>query len=383
VSIIILLLSACGSVEYGEVISENHNPPAATVNEIVIPTEINNPAINEPELETPSHSSFHDDGDPTAPHPFATALKDYMEDYDGVVRAFLVTLDDDGTMGVLATRPTTRELVGYDSEEYGYGFSGTLFYIQDGELFQIDASWLFVSGKYNRLVDRVHGHTHEAEFIFKLEFGRLETSTRLEYFSDEYLEYLSDGNYDWLAERIFERDSRAAYAREKYGLVSLLPPNFGHMRNTQDQTAQILAMTANCVPSLDTTTTITQTGQISVTIGDIPVNFATGQPVVVDGRVLVPAFEFFDLLGFLVTWQPHTQQIRLLGNAGCIVIILNSDSFIRNYYSANRSYHTLDVPARVIDGTAMVPVCAILESVGFYDVQWDEATQTLSITSSN
>ena len=309
-----------------------------------------------------------------------------MEDYDGIVRAFLVTLDDDGTMGVLATRPTTRELVDYDSEEYGYGFSGTLFYIQDGALSQMDLwGWgsPFVSGRRNRLMSRFHGHTHEVEFIFKLEFGRLETSTRLEYFSDEYLEYLSDGNYDWLAERIFERDSRAAYAREKYWLVSLLPPNFGHMRNTQDQTAQILAMTVNCVPSLDTTTTIMQTDQISVTIGDIPVNFATGQPTVVDGRVLVPAFEFFDLLGFLVTWQPHTQQIRLLGNAGCIVIILNSDSFIRNYYSVNRSYHTLDVPAQVIDGTAMVPVCTILESVGFYDVQWDGAIQTLSITSSN
>jgi len=184
------------------------------------------------------------------PHPFATALMDYMADYDGVVRAYLATLDDDGTMGVLTTRPTTSVLFDYDSREYRYNPSGTLFYIQDGDLFQLDVSgWLFVSGRYNRLMARHYGHTHIVEIIYKLEFGRLETSTRLEYFSDEYLSMLFD-EYDVVAEVIAERDARAEYAREKYGLVAQLPPNFGHMRNTEDQTAQILAMTINCVPSL-------------------------------------------------------------------------------------------------------------------------------------
>ena len=77
----------------------------------------------------------------------------------------------------------------------------------------------------------------------------MEISTRLEYFSDEYLSTLFDGN-DVVAEFIAERDAFAEYAREKYGLVALPPPNFGHMQNTEDQTAQILAVTINCVPSL-------------------------------------------------------------------------------------------------------------------------------------
>ena len=187
----------------------------------------------------------------TLPHPFATALREYMAGYEGVVRAYLATLDDDGTMGVLTTRPTSRVLVDYDTREYRYNPSTTLFYIQDGDLFQIDVSgWLFVSGRYNRLMERLYTHTHVVEFIYKLEFGRLEISTRLEYFSDEYLSYLFDGDYDIVAERIAERDALAEYAREKYGLVALPPPNFGHTRNAEDQTAQILAMTTNCVPSL-------------------------------------------------------------------------------------------------------------------------------------
>jgi len=188
--------------------------------------------------------------DASLPHPFATALGEYMAGYDGVVRAYLATLDDDGTMGVLTTRPTARVLVDYDTGEYRYGPSTTLFYMQDGELFQIDASgWLFVAGRYNRLMERLYTHTHIVELIYKLESGGLEISTQLEYFSDEYLSYLLD-DYDAVSESIARRDALAEYAREKYGLIALPPPHVGHMRNTQDQTTQILAMTINCVPSL-------------------------------------------------------------------------------------------------------------------------------------
>ncbi|MCL2397328.1 MAG: hypothetical protein FWC93_04605, partial [Defluviitaleaceae bacterium] len=97
--------------------------------------------------------------------------------------------------------------------------------------------------------ERIYTHTHIVEIIYKLEFGRLEVSTRLEYFSDEYLSVLFD-DYDAISQFIAERDIFAEYAREKYGLVALSPPNFGHMRNTKDQTAQILAMTINCVPGV-------------------------------------------------------------------------------------------------------------------------------------
>ena len=219
-------------------------------------------SFGEYEVETSSHlvieyiiegytHTTQDEAAATLPHPFAIALREYMASYGGVVRAYLTTLHDDGAIGVLTTRPTTRVLYDYDSGEYRYGPSTTLFYILDGNLHQIDVSgWLFVAGRYNRLMERIYAHTHIVEFIFQLESGGLEVSTQLEYFSDEYLSMLFD-DYDTVAELIAERDARAEYAREKYGLVALPPPNLGHMRNTQDQTAQILAMTADCVPSLD------------------------------------------------------------------------------------------------------------------------------------
>ncbi|MCL2372945.1 MAG: hypothetical protein FWC78_06040 [Defluviitaleaceae bacterium] len=234
-----------------------------------IPVEVEETIVN---AEVAEKTPFEYDDGTTLPHPFAVALKAFMADYDGVVRAYLTTLDDDGTIGVFV-RPTTKiGVFDYWYEEYMYIYRhfGTVFYIQDGELFQIDP-WGFVAGRYNRLLSRYQAHTHIVEIIWKLEYGRWETSTRLEYFSDAYLFSLFNGsdngffdernfdaeriNYcDATLEHIAFRDTRAEYAREKYGLVALPPPNFGHIHNTEDHTAQILAMTINCVPSLSTAT---------------------------------------------------------------------------------------------------------------------------------
>jgi len=238
--LVMLFMVACSSAEYEEVNCETYEASIPIETKVYLPpmlTPVSHPHENVLMLANP--------------HPFATALREYMANYDGMVRAYLATLDDDGTIGVLTTRPTTRILVDYDSGEYAYGPSGTLFYMQDGDLFQIDVcGWLFVAGRYNRLMERLYAHTHIVEFIYKLEFGKLEISTRLEYFSDEYLSMLFN-DYDIVAEFIAERYGLAEYAREKYGLVAQLSPNFGHMRNTDDQTALILAMTMDCVPSLD------------------------------------------------------------------------------------------------------------------------------------
>lgn len=327
----------------------------------------------------------------TAPHPFAIALREYMDDYDGTVRAFLVTLDDHGTMGMLVSRMPIKSLVDYDWGEYGYGSPGTVFFMQDDVLLQTYAIG-FVSGRYNRLVERFHTHTHVVEAIYKLAFGQWEISTLLSYFSDDYILYLSESDSDATARAIAEREAHAAYAREKYGLVALLPPNFGHMRNTEAQTAQILAMTINCTPQYVAATIVppTQTDQISMVIGSSPVHFATHQPILVDGHIFAPVYEFFDLLGFWVRWHPPTQAVRLAGEVG-ITIYIDNNTFTTNnmlifvapngeaFSTGERRNGTLEAPIKVIEGTIMVPIRGILESVG-YSLHWDEVTNTITIT---
>jgi len=386
---VLLFMVACVSVENDMVSHKSYGASSSVDLEVPSPSIYTAKPMPSPESRADENVLIFD---ADAPHPFAEALREYMENYIGIIHANLVTLDDDGKVGVLVSRTPTLEFSEY-WEEYVFVRPGTLFFIQDGELFQFETLDFFVSGRYNRLMGRYSRHTYMVEVVFKLESGRLEDSTRLEYFSDEYLSILFD-NYDVVAEFIAERDARAEYAREKYGLVALLPPLHGHMRNTQDQTEQILAMTVDCAPSFDAATTV-PTDQLSVTIGDTPVNFVSGQPILVGGHLLVPV-EFFDVLGFGVSWHPQTQEFRL----GPIIIALNSNVFITagskvgyipdmpTHLADNRTLvpiytlFELDIPAQVIDGITMIPIRATLESMG-YDVNWDEATQTVIITNSN
>ena len=173
------------------------------------------------------------------PHPFSVALSDYMAAYDGVIRAFLVTLDDFGSIGMFVAKTPELVLFDYDLQEYYYSSVATLFFMDNDDLHQVGASGLFVSGRYNRLMTRLYAHTHIVEFIYVLENGQLHESTRLEYFEDDYLLYLSGGNFG------AERNRRDAL-REKNGLDFRPLPNPWLMENMQDQTDKILAMTINC-----------------------------------------------------------------------------------------------------------------------------------------
>jgi len=136
-----------------------------------------------------------------------------------------------------------------------------------------------------------------------------------------------------------------------------------------DQTAQILAMQATT-----TTHTLTQNNPITVTIGNTPVNFADQPPVIVDNRTLVPVRGVFEALGFDVSWNEQARQATLSRATATIVITIDSATFTTNGIS-----HTLDVPAQIIGSRTMLPIRAVLESVG-YDLAWDEATRTVIIS---
>jgi len=129
-----------------------------------------------------------------------------------------------------------------------------------------------------------------------------------------------------------------------------------------DQTAQILAMQ---VPT---------TNAINVTINNTPVNFTDQAPTIVDGRTLVPVRGVFEALGFGVSWNEQARQVTLSRASDTIVITVDSATF-----TTNGTRHTLDVPAQIIGGRTMLPIRAVLESVG-YDLGWNEATRTVVIS---
>ena len=119
-----------------------------------------------------------------------------------------------------------------------------------------------------------------------------------------------------------------------------------------------------------------QASQVHVTIDGRQVSFTDQGPTIVDGRTLVPVRGVFEELGFEVNWEQDTETARLIRSEHEVALTIGSATFITNDES-----RTLDVPAQIIGGRTMLPIRAVLESVG-YSVGWVQETNTVSISSS-
>jgi len=113
---------------------------------------------------------------------------------------------------------------------------------------------------------------------------------------------------------------------------------------------------------------------IGVTINGTPVAFEDQTPVIIDGRTLVPVTDVFRALGFESSWDGETRQTTLTTDDHRIVITIDSDTFF-----VGGAPQTLDVPAQIINGRNMLPIRAVLESVG-KEIDWDGASQVVLIT---
>ena len=114
---------------------------------------------------------------------------------------------------------------------------------------------------------------------------------------------------------------------------------------------------------------------IGVTINGRAVIFADQTPVIVEERTLVPVRGVFEELGFEVDWNPDTRTAILQSADFLVLIPIDSEVF-----TTNGEEFTLNVPAQIINGRTMLPIRAVLASVG-YDVDWDSDTRTVLITS--
>ena len=121
-------------------------------------------------------------------------------------------------------------------------------------------------------------------------------------------------------------------------------------------------------------TTVLANNEITVAINGVPVVFVDQGPIIVQGRTLVPIRGVFEALGFYPTWNGAARQATLTRGNDVIVITIDSSTF-----TTNGVRHTLDVPAQIVGGRTLVPLRAVLESVG-YTLTWDGATSTAHIT---
>ena len=113
---------------------------------------------------------------------------------------------------------------------------------------------------------------------------------------------------------------------------------------------------------------------IMVEVDSKRVSFIGQQPIIKDGRTLVPVRGVFEVLGYAVEWDQTTNTAILSNDTNIVIITVGSHVFITNGTS-----HSLDVPAQIINNRTMLPLRAVLESVGC-TVSWDSGRNAVIVS---
>jgi len=118
--------------------------------------------------------------------------------------------------------------------------------------------------------------------------------------------------------------------------------------------------------------------QIGVIIDGEAVSFANQQPVVINGRVLVPIADIAEHLGYEFEWIESVQTAMLCCQTqvpqSVVVLTMNSQVF-----TANGIMHWPDIRAQIINDTPMLPIRAVAETMG-HQVAWCGEQNAVVIT---
>ncbi len=96
-------------------------------------------------------------------------------------------------------------------------------------------------------------------------------------------------------------------------------------------------------------------------------------PIIENGRTLVPLRKIFESLNAFVEWDEKTQSVH--AKKGATEISLTIDS---NVAKVNGKEYTLDVPAKVVNGRTLVPARFVAETLKC-NVGWNGDTNTVII----
>lgn len=115
-------------------------------------------------------------------------------------------------------------------------------------------------------------------------------------------------------------------------------------------------------------------GVIGVTI-DGKALVLSQPPISESGRILVPMRAIFEGLGAQVHWDPKTQTATGIKGDITVVLAVGSTSAL-----VNNKTITLDVPAKIVNSSTLVPARFVAESLGA-SVVWDGANNLVKIIS--
>lgn len=114
--------------------------------------------------------------------------------------------------------------------------------------------------------------------------------------------------------------------------------------------------------------------QISATVNAEPVHFTGVQPMMINGRVMIPLRGVLEKMGVYVDWDPATHYIHASDGNGRDVQLRTGE----RQALVNGQEVALDSPAVMMHGRAMVPLRFLSESMGAV-VDWNPYDHTAAI----
>ncbi|CAN5449655.1 hypothetical protein BH11ARM1_BH11ARM1_07270 [soil metagenome] len=116
---------------------------------------------------------------------------------------------------------------------------------------------------------------------------------------------------------------------------------------------------------------------IGVQVNGRPVTFNGTEPQYMSGRVLVPLRGVFENLGAYVQWDPATRTIKAIKGSTDVELRVGD-----KWASVDGKNVAMDVPAMIVNGSTLVPIRFVSESLGA-QVTWNDSTRTVMIYAEN
>ena len=100
-------------------------------------------------------------------------------------------------------------------------------------------------------------------------------------------------------------------------------------------------------------------------------------PIIENGRTLIPLRGVFEKLGANVDWNKNISEVVIKDKSSEIQMLLG-----KNKVMVNGEIHDIDVPTRMINSRTFAPLRFITEKLG-HTIRWDDSTNSVYITKNN
>ncbi len=114
---------------------------------------------------------------------------------------------------------------------------------------------------------------------------------------------------------------------------------------------------------------------IKILVNDNQISFEELDPFIENERTLVPMREIFEALGAQVAWDGETKTVVSYDPVSDVSITMQVDS---NVMFVGEKSVELDVPAKIVGSSTVVPVRAIAEGMSSV-VKWNNDTRTVTV----